>query len=123
MKSLLEQWRGARHIVLLISVILLALVALLATGGARRQPEAAEGSALERRLERVLSGIDGAKGVRVMITEDGEGGVLGAVIVTDDALDVRALLDIQTAVETLLDVDAARVSVIARSGRRRGEIE
>lgn len=112
--GLRERLRGARGVEVLAALALVALLALLLLRGG--QP-AGQRTELEARLERILSGIDGAGRVRAMITEDGEGKVTGAVIVADGLSNISAYLDIQRAVMTLLELEASQVEIISSGGR------
>ncbi len=69
-------------------------------------------SETEARLERVLSEVEGAGRVKVMVFEgtDGETGVL---VVATGARDVGVRLRLQTAVQTVLGIDNARIDVSA----------
>ena len=108
-KGLWERLRGARGIEILLALALLALLALALprTGGNN-----AGATALETRLERILSGIEGAGNVRAMVTEDVDGRTSGAVIVADGLKDVSTYLKLQAAATTLLELDASRVEII-----------
>lgn len=110
-----ERLRGARGVEILAALALIALLALLlhSSGG---QPTAQK-TELEARLERTLSGVDGAGEVRAMIAQDANGNVTGALIVSDGLEDVAAYLNLQSAVMTLLELDASRVEIIGRTGR------
>lgn len=114
MKTIIESLRAARHIELLILIVLLAALALFMLGGARREP--ATGTALEARLEKLLKRIEGAGDVHVMISLDGDDRPVGAAVVTDRPLTVRATLEIQSAIQALLDIDLDRIRVIGRGG-------
>ena len=61
--------------------------------------------------------------VSVMITVDGEGKPIGAVIVDRELEGVRPALELQAAVRTLLDIDGSRVRVIGRQDSYRGGME
>ena len=115
-KGLWDRMRGARGIELLVALAVAALIALalLHGVGGRNTPEKTE---LEARLERILSGIDGAGEVRAMVTQDGEGNVTGALIVANDLEDVSAYLSLQGTVATLLEVDLSKVEIVGRGGR------
>ena len=52
-----------------------------------------------------------------MVNEDGEGGVTGAVIVSSGKENVLTFLNLENAVTTLLEIDAARVEIIFAGGR------
>ena len=90
---------------------LLAILLLLMTnrvGGAERSGR----TALEARLEAILTEIRGGERVRAMVSEDGDGAVGGAVIVAPGLDDIRTALSLQRAAVTLLGVEAERVSVV-----------
>ena len=121
MKTLMERLRGARHIELIFGITLLALLTLMLTNERTTGKIDVGASPLELRLERLLSGIEGVESVRVMITEDENGNARGAVIVTDDVLSLRSTLQIQGAVQTLLEIDASKVNIISRDRLTGGE--
>ena len=114
MKSLLESLRAARHIELLILIVLLAALALAMLGGARREPSG--GTDVEARLEKLLGRMEGVGDVDVMISLDADGNPAGAAVVADGPLSVRATLEIQSAIQALLDIDLSRIRVIGRGG-------
>ena len=114
MKSIFESLRAARHIELLILIVLLAALALFMLGGARREP--AGGTDVEARLERLLKRIEGVEDVDVMITLGDDDRPAGAAVVSDRPLTVRATLEIQSAIQALLDIDLNRIRVIGRGG-------
>ena len=103
-----EKLKGVRHIGLLAAFAALAVLVLLAG----RLPAQ---DSLEARMERVLSHIDGAGRVSVLLS-GGEDGVTGAVIVAEGAGDLTVLLELQSAAQALLGLDAARVEVLERGG-------
>ena len=112
--GLWERLRGARGIQMLAALGLAALLALalLHSGGAPAAPGSTE---LEGRLERVLSAIDGAGHVRAMVSQGVDGQITGAVVVADGLEDVSTYLKLQSAVMTLLELDAAQVEIIGGS--------
>lgn len=114
MKSLLESLRAARHIELLILIVLLAALALFMLGGAGRAPSG--GTDAEARLEKLLGRVEGVGSVDVMISLDADGNPAGAAVVADGPLSVRATLEIQSAIQALLDIDLSRIRVIGRGG-------
>ena len=113
--GLWERLRGARRFELLALMALIALLALLLLRGGA--PSTAQRTEIEARLEHMLGSIDGAGRVRVMVTQDADGNATGALIVSDDLSDVRAYLSVESAVTTLLHLDASNVSIIGRDGR------
>lgn len=123
MKPLWERLRGARRIEWFAALVLLALLALALTGSRLEWPGEHGGTALEKRLESILSRIDGVGPVSVMISEDGDGNPIGALIVAKALEDVRPALEIQIAVRTLLGIDENRIRVIGGQGSYRGDRE
>ena len=124
MKPLLERMHGARHIGLFAGLVMLALFTLVLTNVHSVSPSERTGeTALERRLERLLSKIDGVGQVSVMITESDEGEILGAVIVAEGIKEIKPVLEIQTAVRTLLQLDAEHVSILGRQGSFGGALK
>lgn len=114
--GLWERLRGARGIELLVALAVAALIALALLHGVGGR-EDSQKTELEARLERILSGVDGAGEVQAMVTQDGEGNVTGALIVAKDLEDVSTYLSLQGAVATLLEVDLSKVEIIGRDGR------
>ena len=114
-KGLWERLRGARGIEILAALAVAALLALALLRGVGGR-DATERTALEARLESILSDIDGAGDVRAMVTQDGEGRVTGALIVASELDSVRTYLNLQSAVATLLEVDLSRVEIVGRDG-------
>ena len=113
-KALWDRLRGARGIEYLALLALAALLALiLLRSGGGHNPEKTD---LESRLERILSGIDGAGSVQVMVTEDGGGNITGALVVAEELEDATAYLNLLNAVTTLLDVESGQVEIIGRAG-------
>ena len=108
--------RGARRIELFVALTLAAVLALIAVNATGGKDNGAEKTALERRLERALTHIDGAGQVTAMITEDGEGRVEGVLVVADGLEDIGTYLCLQRAVIALLEVDPSRVEIIGRTG-------
>ena len=73
-------------------------------------------SPLESRLEALLSQIDGAGQVRVMVTQSESGEIVGAVVIAGGELSMPAYLSLQSAVRTLLDIDLNRIRIIGGPG-------
>lgn len=113
-RGLWERLRSARGFGALAAVALAALLALLLmqSGG----PSASTGTQLEARLERILAPIVPNGRVRAMVREDGEGNVVGAVVVAEKLEDVATRLALEDAVTTLLQIDSAQVEIISWGG-------
>lgn len=71
-----------------------------------------EGS-VEQRLSRVLSMIQGAGEVEVLVTQS-ESGVVGVLVVADGAQDLTVRTELMRAAMTALDIPAESVEVFAR---------
>ena len=112
--GLWEKLRGARRIEFFAALVIAALLALILAGS--RGGGETERTELEARLERILSGVDGAGGVRVMINQDGEGRAVGALIVADKLEGVGAYLSLQRGVSTLLGLEPSQIEIIDRDG-------
>ena len=108
-RGLWERLRAARSAWLLAVLALIALLALLLPGNGA---PTAGSTPLEARLERILSPIVPNGGVSAMIREDGEGNVIGAVIVAEGLKDVATGLELERAAMTLLQIDATQVEII-----------
>lgn len=115
MGALRDRLRGARRIEIFAAVALVSALALLGLGGLRTDGPS-DRPALETRLEAMLSEIEGAGRVRVMITEADSGEIVGAVVVARELRDMRAYLDVQSAVRTLLDIELSQIRIIAQIG-------
>ena len=103
-----ERLKGLRHIGLMAFTAALAVLVLL-TG------RLGEENDLEARMERVLSRIEGAGRVIVLLS-GGETGVTGAVIVAEGAGDLTVMLELESAAQALLGLDASRIEVLERGG-------
>lgn len=114
-RALWERLRAAKGAEVLALLALAALLALLLLGNGPKR--ATEHTELETRLARILSRVDGAGEVEVMVNEDGEGSVTGAVIVAAGEENVMTYLSLQSAVTTLLKIDADRVEILFAGGR------
>ena len=101
----------ARRAWIAAGVVLLALLLLLLMNRAGSGQSAGQ-SDLERRLERILSEIYAGGRVSAMVAQDDGGAPSGAVIVAAGLEDVRVALELQRAAQTLLGIEADRVSVI-----------
>lgn len=107
-------------------IILLAVAAVLVLFFANRGAPEGQQTALEARMEAVLSAVRGAGRVRVLVSA-GEGdsqafaqqdpqSVRGVVIVADGADDVRVALELSGAAQALLGVDAGKIQVLKMEG-------
>lgn len=111
-----ERLRGARHIAFFAALAGISALALILAGGQRESQPQGGRTALEARLEAILGEVDGVEDVRVMITQDEAGETIGVVVVAERLRDMRAYLDVQSAVRTLLDARLDQIRIIGRPG-------
>ena len=90
----------------LLALLAVAALVLLAPGVRTSDVR----SETEARLERVLSEVEGAGRVKVMVFE-GKDGQTGVLVVAEGARDVSVRLRLQKAVQTVLGIDNARIDV------------
>lgn len=108
----IEALKSARRLEICIILAATAILLVLLLGG-----EAGTGeNTQEERLARILSSIEGAGRVSVMITEDGEGRCAGAVVSTAAADDLFVALQLQRAVKTLTGLELEQIEIV-KSGR------
>ena len=112
--------KGAKRLEWIVLLAVAAALILLLTS---RSAQEGQQTALEARMEAVLSAVRGAGRVRVLVTA-GEGDsqafaqqaqagtVQGVVIVAEGADDVRVALELSGAAQALLGVDAERIQVL-----------
>lgn len=116
-----QRFRGVRHLEWILALLAAALLlALLSAGWNGETDEQAMG--MEARLERVLSAVEGAGRVRVLINEPEEVQAAfmnqtrekpaGVLVVAQGAGDIRVRMELSRAVQALLGVDAASVEIL-----------
>ena len=117
-RNFLNRLRAVRHIEWILLLALGAAAVLIVTGASEDAPPGR--TALEARMESVLSCISGAGSVRVLVNQGAESAfasaespVQGVVVVAEGADDLRVSLELQQAVQALLGVDAARIEILA----------
>lgn len=106
MKQLFEAFKSARNIEILILIAMLCTLFVMWMGGAV-QPDGEEA-----RMERLLSGIDGAGKVSVMIAQGSDGEIGGVVVVSSGADDIRVKLELQRVVRTLTGLELEKIEIV-----------
>ena len=110
---------GERKLILLLLMMAcgaaLILLSYLMTDAPDTMPQDAAytGSSTEQRLSYLMSMIDGAGQVDVLVTQ-GDAGVLGVLIVADGAQELTVRTELMRAAMTALDIPAECVEVFAR---------
>ena len=103
---MLDKLRGVRHLELLLALFVLAACILMS--GRFSSGE----TPLEARMADALSRVDGAGHVSVVLRCGEDGEALGAVIVAEGARDLRVMLSLQRAAQSLLGIETARIEVL-----------
>lgn len=95
----------------LLAVALLAALVLLM----QENHSAATTSSLsiENRLQSVLSQVEGAGEVSVLVNADEDGAIVGVCVLTTNANDVATVFRLQRAVQTALGIDNDRVEILS----------
>ena len=108
----IEALKSARRLEIFILLAAVAVLLVLTLGGG----EESGGSGLEERLERILSSIEGAGTVSVMLSTDADGSCTGAVIATRAADELNVALQMQRAVQTVTGLELSKIEIV-KSGR------
>lgn len=105
----MEALKSARKIeILLIAAAICTLLVLWMGGGADTTAGASDE---EARMERILSRIEGAGSVSVMISP-AEDGAAGVVVAAPGADDLRVMLELQRAVRALTGLELDRIEIV-----------
>lgn len=109
----IEALKSARklEIFILLAAAAILLVLALGSGGtdtAQTEPEA--------RLASLLSSIEGAGRVSVMLREVEDGSCAGAVVATEAADEIAVMLQLQRAVQTLTGLELEQIEIV-KAGR------
>ncbi len=119
MGNLWTALKGAKRMGWIAVVAVAAAILIILAGQAE---PAGDRTALEARMEAVLSAIRGAGRVRVLVSEDESAQAFasadapkaarGVVIVADGADDLRVALELSAAAQALLGVEADKIQVL-----------
>ncbi len=113
-----QKLRGARYIEwVLLTAALAALVLLLTDAPA---DSAYEATALEKRMESVLSSVEGAGRVRVLVNSEDAAAVFsaggsaagGVLVVAEGAGDILVAMELEQAVKALLGVESEQIGIL-----------
>jgi len=106
-KQLMEALKSARRLEVCIAVAAIAVLLVLSLGG-EAVPEESEA---ELRMQRILSEIEGAGRVSVMLSES-ESICTGAVIASSGADDISVMLQLQRAVRALTGLELEQIEIV-----------
>lgn len=110
MKQLLNVLRSARKIEILVVIAMLCVLLVLSygeRGGGGAQPDSEE-----MRLKQILTQIEGAGRVSVMISRNQDDEIQGVVVAASGADDLRVMLEMQRAVKTLTNLELERIEIL-----------
>ena len=117
-RQVMNRLRGARHIEWVLLTLALAAFFLLTadTPGA----DSYEATSLERRMENVLSCIEGAGRVRVLVNPGTAAAAFsaqderaaGVLVVAEGAGNIKVNMELQRAVQALLGVEARQIEIL-----------
>ena len=108
MKQVFETIKAARWLELAIAAGLVCVLLVLALGSGSENAVSDE----EARMERILSKIEGAGRVNVMLARDDEGACTGAVVVASGAENVEVMLRMQRAVQALTNLELSQIEIV-----------
>ena len=104
----MEALKSARKLELFLLLGAVAVLLVLLLGGSGTDRDA---SAPELRMQRILSSIEGAGRVRVMLREE-DGAYAGAVVSSPGAQNISVVLQLQRAVQTLTGLELEKIEIV-----------
>ena len=100
---------SARKLEVILLAALIAAAGLLLMGN--KDSRSADQPDIETRLESVLGCVAGAGRVKAAVNQDDSGGIIGVVVVSEGAGDLKTYLDIQNAVHTFTGADVSDIEI------------
>lgn len=110
----MDAFRSARKTELVLIAAAVCILLALWIGDA--VPESTTASEPEQRMQHVLSQIEGAGKVDIMISTGDDGIPVGAVVAASGADEVYVLLQLQQAVHALTGLELDRIEVVKSKG-------
>lgn len=111
--KLFQRFKSIKHIEIIIAVIFAVIVLLIYLSSVNpvQKTQSSVGTNLETRLESILSDIEGAGNVSVLINNT-DNQIDGVIIVASGADDVFVKMNILKAVETVLKIPTAQIEIL-----------
>ena len=109
MKRLYDLLKSAKKHELLILIAVICILFILYLGGSKTDQSS---GSTEERLQGMLSRIEGAGKVYVLLAESEESGYTGAVITCSGADNMRVVLELQRAVKAFTGLESDQIEVI-----------
>lgn len=110
MKQLMNALKTVQKVQWLAVAAAVCVLLILGMGSGGKQETVS--TAEEIRMERILSEMDGIKSVSVMISYDAQQEKSGVVVAASGRNDVRTMLELQRAVQTLTGLDLNQIEIV-----------
>lgn len=111
--KLFQKLKSIKHIEIIVAVIFAVIVLLIYLSSVNpvKKTQSSASTNLEMRLESILSDIEGAGNVSVLINNT-DNQIDGVIIVASGADDVFVKMNILKAVETVLKIPTAQIEIL-----------
>lgn len=110
--KLFQKLKNIKHIEIIIAVIFAVIILLIYMSSLETKTSNSQATNLETRLERILSDIEGAGEVSVLINTSNKESIDGVIIVASGAENIGVRLNILKAVETVLKIPTAQIEIL-----------
>ena len=110
MKQLMNALKTVQKVQWLAVAAAVCVLLILGMGSGGKQETVS--TAEEIRMERILSEMDGIKSVSVMISYDAQQEKSGVVVAATGRDDIRTMLELQRAVQTLTGLDINHIEIV-----------
>ena len=120
--KIISKLRGIKNIQIVVALIIIAVALIIYSNVISKTKTTSKSESLaasvmtdeELRLSNVLSSIDGAGDVSVMISKVGDS-IVGVIVIAEGAKDISVRLRLLDATSTALGVDKSVVNVYSKS--------
>ena len=113
MKRIMEALRAARKIEIVLVLVFIAVLAVIVMD--QGSLTASDAGSEEARLEKILSSIEGAGRVNIMLSGT-DGAYRSCVVIAEGGDDMRIILKIQRAVQAATEIPPEKIEIIASGG-------
>ena len=112
--KLFQKLKNIKHIEIIVAVIFAVIIMLIYMSSLddNKSSKNSQGTNLEVRLESILSDIDGAGNVSVLINSSSDETIDGVIVVASGAENIGVRLNILRAVETVLKIPTAQIEIL-----------
>ena len=110
MKQLMNALKTVQTVQWLAVAAAVCVLLMLGMGSGGKQETVS--TAEEIRMERILRGIEGVKSVSVMISYNEQQEKSGVVVAASGQDDIRTMLELQRAVQTLTGLDLNHIEIV-----------